>query len=280
MDHGEQRRLAESFRMLHRGPAPLLLPNAWDAMSARLFEEAGFGALATTSAGMAWALGWPDGEAAPWPEIVAGTARIVGAVKIPVTADIEEGWADTLDALASHIAEIVATGAVGVNLEDGCIRGPAPIRPLAEAAARIRIARETANRLGIPIFINARTDLYLRNSGEATTRFDETVARGRAYVAAGADCVYPIGLADAETLARLVKAIGAPINVMGRPGAPNLAELQRIGVARVSTASLPSLLAMERIREIAGALRAATGFDGLASAIKHPDAQRLFARDR
>lgn len=278
MDRATQRRFAEEFRRLHHTGTPLLLPNAWDAMSARLYEAAGFPAIATTSAGMAWALGWPDGEVAPWPEIVAATRRIVCTVKVPVTADIEEGFAASDAEFADHIGEIVDVGAVGVNIEDGNLAGPDPIRTVAAAAARIRAARAEADAAGVALVINARTDLYLRNIGDPATRFDETVARGRAYLEAGADCVYPIGLGDGPTLGRLAAALAAPVNVMARPGIPGMAELKRLGIARISTASLPTLAAMSGIKELAAKLREATDFDGLGSAMKHPDAQKLFAK--
>src|SRR5215472_4697537 len=186
---------AEAFRALHRAPPLLLMANAWDAVTARLFEAEGYAAVATTSGGVSWAIGYPDGEAAPWDEVVSQTARIARAVKVPVTADIEAGFGATPEAVASSIKDIIGAGVVGVNLEDGT-PGPTPIRPIDEAVARIRAAREAASAAGVPIVINARTDLYLRQIGDEASRFDEAVARGRAYLAAGADCVYPIALQD------------------------------------------------------------------------------------
>src|SRR5262249_62120231 len=144
MTWDRQRRLADVFGRAHHPPPLLLLPNAWAAMRARQFEAAGFGAIATTSGGLAWALGFPDGERAPWQEVVAATARIVRAVRVPVTADIEAGYGETADAVMRSVAEIIGAGAVGVNLEDGTQRGPVPIRSLSDAADRIRAAREAA----------------------------------------------------------------------------------------------------------------------------------------
>src|ERR1700750_737691 len=198
---------AEPFRNKHRGPRLLLLPNAWDAMSARVFVAAGFDAIATTSGGVAWSLGYADGEQTPWAEVVAATARIVRAARAPVTADIEAGYGETPDAVMRSVSEITEAGAVGVNLEDGTPHGPVPIRGAADAADRIRAAREAARAADVPIVINGRTDLYLRNIGDEASRFDETVERGRAYLAAGADCVYPIGLADPATIGGLVEAV-------------------------------------------------------------------------
>ena len=229
MTSAEQARLAELFRSRHYGPPLLLLPNAWDAMSARVFVAAGFDVIATTSGGVAWALGYADGEQTPWAEVVAATARIVRVAQVPVTADIEAGYGDTSDAVMNSVAEIIRAGVVGVNLEDGIPGSTTPIRNIADAADRIRAAREAARAAGIPIVINARTDLYLRNIGNEATRFDEAVARGKAYLDAGADCFYPITLRDSPTIERLVKALAAPININVRAGLPNVAELEALG---------------------------------------------------
>jgi 2-methylisocitrate lyase-like PEP mutase family enzyme len=272
-----QAQQAELFRNKHRGPAVLLLPNAWDAMSARVFVAAGFDAIATTSGGLAWSLGYADGEQAPWSEVVAATARIVRVAQVPVTADIEAGYGETPDAVMVSVAEIIQAGAVGVNLEDGTLRGAVPIRSVADAAERIRAAREAARAAAVPIVINARTDLYLRNIGDEISRFEETVERGKAFLAAGADCVYPIGLREPATIGRLVKALAAPININVRAGSPSVAELEALGVARASTASQVALMAMSVTRQIAEELRASGRFDGLAPAMVQADAQRLFA---
>jgi 2-methylisocitrate lyase-like PEP mutase family enzyme len=277
MNRAEQAKQAELFRNKHGGPRLLLLPNAWDAMSARVFVAAGFDAIATTSGGVAWSLGYADGEQAPWNEVVAATARIVRvAARVPVTADIEAGYGETPDAVMRSVSEIIEAGAVGVNLEDGTLHGPGPIRSLKDAADRIHAAREAAKAADVPIVINARTDLYLRNIGDEASRFEETVERGRAYLAAGADCVYPIGLRDPATIGRLVKALGAPINVNVRAGSPSVAELEALGVARASTASQVALMALSLTRQVADDLRATGKFDTLAPAMAQADAQRLF----
>ena len=276
MNTAQQAQQAERFRAMHRGPLLLLLPNAWDAVSARICAAAGFAVIATTSGGVSWALGYADGEAAPWDEVVAATRRIVRAVSVPITADIEAGFGDTPEAVGKSVGEIIAAGAVGVNLEDGTPRAAAPIRPLADAAERIRAARAAANAAGVPIVINARTDLYLRNIGDPAARFDETVERGKAYLAAGADCVYPIGLRDPETMGRLVKALAAPINVNVRAGSPSVSELEALGVARASTASQIALVAASATREAAQQLKATGRFDALAPTMTQAEAQHLF----
>src|SRR5713101_3262036 len=239
MNQSEQANKAELFRAMHSGPPLLLLPNAWDAISARIVVAAGSHAIATTSGGVAWALGYADGEATPWDEVVAATARIARAVVMPVTADIESGYGDTPEAVGRSIGDIIAAG--------------------------------------VPIVINARTDLYIKNIGDEQSRFDETVARGRAYLAAGADCVYPISLRDPETIGRLVKALAAPVNIMVRDGLPSVPELEALGVARASTATALPLLAMGAVRQVAEQLRATHRFDALHPAMSHAEAQRLMA---
>jgi 2-methylisocitrate lyase-like PEP mutase family enzyme len=275
MTKDRQIQLAEAFRRAHRGPL-LLLPNAWDAMSARQFEASGFGAVATTSGGLAWDLGYADGEHAPWAEVVAATRRIVRAVRVPVTADIEAGYGETPAEVGKSIAEIIDTGAVGFNLEDGTPRADMPVRPIEDAAARIRAARAAAATAGVPMVINARIDLYLKNVGDAANRFDETVKRAKAYVEAGADCIYPFGFIDLDIVARLVKAIDAPVNIVGRAGMPPVAELEKIGVARVTIASGATLAVMSLIKTIGDGLHANRTFDGLHHSMNRPEAQKLF----
>jgi 2-methylisocitrate lyase-like PEP mutase family enzyme len=196
---------------------------------------------------------------------------------VPVTADIETGYGETPEAVGRSIGEIIAAGAVGVNLEDGLKTGTPPIRSLADSVARIGAAREAARAAGVPIVINARIDLYIKNIGDDESRFDEAVARGRAYLAAGADCVYPIALRDSETMGRLVAALGAPVNINVRAGSPNVAELEALGVRRASTATAIPLMAMGLVRQLAQELRATQRFDALAPAMTHPEAQQLFA---
>jgi 2-methylisocitrate lyase-like PEP mutase family enzyme len=275
MTRDKQKQLADAFRGMHRGPL-LLLPNAWDAMSARQFEAAGFPAIATTSGGVAWALGYADGEKSPWPEIVSAHERITRVVRVPVTADIEAGFGETPADVGKSIAAIVRTGVVGFNLEDGTPRPDMPVRPIEDAVARIRAARQAAEAAGVPAVINARTDIYLKNVGDPAGRFDEVVKRAKAYLAAGADCIYPFGFIDLETVGRLAKAIPAPINIVARAGAPPVAELQKLGVARVTIASGATRAVMSLIKTIGDDLRATGTFDGIGHSMNRPEAQKLF----
>jgi 2-methylisocitrate lyase-like PEP mutase family enzyme len=267
---------ALAFRKMHDRARILVLPNAWDAVTARLFARLGFAAVATTSGGVAWSLGYADGEHAPFDQVVAASARIAHAVDLPVSVDLETGYGTTPEAVAGAVRAIVEAGAVGINLEDG-LHAPGALRGLDAAADRIRAAREAAAAAGVPLLINARTDTYLLKYGASDSeRFDETVRRARAYLAAGADCIYPIGLGDGATLQALVKALDAPINVAARPGIPNLTELARLGVARVSTATRFATLALSAVERAAKELRASGSFECLETALIHPDVQRLF----
>lgn len=277
MTKDEQIRRAQTFRAMHRSPPILLLPNMWDVMSARLFEAAGYSALATTSGGLAWALGFPDGEKAPWPEVAAATKRIADAVRVPVTADIETGYGRTPGEVAQHVVEIARAGAVGVNLEDGSAEFPNHLRPLEDAAARIRAARQAVTEAGLDVVINARTDGYLHRTGDAASRLEDAVRRGKAYLAAGADCIYPFGLVELDTIAALTRALGAPVNIVGRAGTPTLAALERAGVARVTIASGATMMIMSEIQRIATELRRTGDFGMLTHSMTRAQAQELFA---
>jgi 2-methylisocitrate lyase-like PEP mutase family enzyme len=277
MTRDRQRQLAEMFGQAHRQPPLLLLPNAWDPMSARQFEAAGFGAIATTSGGVAWALGFADGENAPWEEVLAATRRIVQTVRVPVTADIEAGYGETPDQVGQRVTEILEIGVAGFNIEDGTPHPDRPVRSIKDASARIRAAREAAIAVGVPAVINARVDLYVKDIGDPASRFEETVQRGEAYFAAGADCIYPFGLADMDTIARLVKALGgAPINIVARANTAPVSELERIGVARVSIASGATLAIMSLIKQIGEDLFANRCFGALKHSMNRAEAQKLF----
>ena len=265
---------AQAFRRMHDRAAILLLPNAWDAGSARLFARRGFAAIATTSAGVAWSLGYADGEQAPLAEVLAAIARITRVVELPVTADIETGYGETPADVAATVRSVIAAGAVGINLEDSLHDA---LRPCGEAAERIQAARAAATAAGVPVVINARVDCWLQRSPDEAGRFDDAVRRARAYLAAGADCIYPIGLADGATLAALIEAIDAPVNVGARPGLPDLAALARLGVARVSTATRLATIALGAVDQAARTLLETGGFDALGSSLTHADVQRMFA---
>lgn len=267
---------ARAFRNMHDRRRILLLPNAWDAGSARLFARRGFAAIATTSGGLAWSLGYGDGELAPLAEVLAAIGRITRVVELPVTVDIETGYGETPDAVAATVRALISAGAVGINIEDG-LPGHGPLRPIAAAAARLRAARNAAERSGVPIVINARIDRWMRpDDSDPAARLADAIRRARAYLAAGADCIYPIGLGDRTALAALVQALDAPINVAAAAGMPDLAELARLGIARVSTATQLATLALGAADRAARMMLEAGSFDALAADFTYADAQRLF----
>ncbi len=275
MDKQVQIERAQRFRALHDRRRVLLLPNAWDAGSARVFEDLGFDAIATTSGGVAWSLGYADGEHAPLEEVIRAVWRIVRVVSLPVTVDFEAGYGESPEAVAASVRAVIDAGAVGINLEDG-IRHER-LREVDDAAQRIAAAREAAREMGVPIVVNARSDAWIIG-GEAgvAERFDETLRRAQAYLAAGADCLYPIALADTDTIARLCAELDAPINVGLRPGLPDVATLGRLGVARVSTATRLAMLALSQAREAARQWRDTGRFAPLDAGFGYPELQRLF----
>jgi 2-methylisocitrate lyase-like PEP mutase family enzyme len=237
MDMTAQGRKAEELRKLHSGPRMLLLPNAWDVASARVLEELGYPAIATTSAGVAFALGYPDGQRVTRDEMLEVVARIARAVRVPVTADMEAGYGTTLADMAKTAKAIVAAGAVGLNLEDVTGETESSQVNAELQAEKIRTIRETSASLGVTLVVNARTDIYLMPIGPEATRFERTVERLRAYHAAGADCVFAPGVSERGLIEELVKAVVAPLNILAMPGCPPIPELEKLGVRRASIGS-------------------------------------------
>lgn len=277
MDKQTQIERAARFRALHDRKRVLLLPNAWDAGSTRVFADLGFPAIATTSAGVAWSLGYPDGEQAPLAEVIAATRRIVRATALPVSADIEAGYGETPEAVGASVRAVIDAGVAGINLEDGVQH--VTLRDVDDAARRIAAARAAAHAAGVPIVINARVDVWMVGMGaNETERLDEALQRARAYLAAGADCIYPIGLIERATIAALVAALDAPVNLGARPGLPDLAELGRLGVARVSTATRLATLALSAARAGADALGRTGRVEALDAPFGYKDMQRLFSQ--
>ena len=230
----EQRERAELFQQLHAGPVPLMLPNAWDAGSARVIESAGAKAIATTSAGMAWALGYPDGEQLPVQELLAACRRVCRVATVPVSVDIERGYGRDAQAAGDLVGALIELGVVGINIEDGTEPGTQTLAPSSVLCERIARARAMAQRHDLPFFINARIDTYLSDL-PPEARLEETRKRALAYIDAGADGIFVPGLAGAEDIARLVRWLPVPLNVYaGYPGAPAAQTLQPLGVRRIS----------------------------------------------
>jgi len=228
----DQKAKAEAFRALHHTGEILVLPNAWDAASAAIMADAGAKAVATSSAAVAWAHGYADGDALPRPQLLATISAAARVVEAPLTADIEGGYTDDLGELAEVIAAVIEAGAVGINLEDG--------RRAPELHARkVKAARKAAEASGVALFINARTDIYLKGLAEGHAAYTEAVARAERYRDAGADGIFVPGPRDDDLIGRLADAIALPLNIMLLPGLAPAARLQALGVRRLSSATAP-----------------------------------------
>src|SRR5450755_1530773 len=263
-----QKENTKAFRSLHQGKI-LILPNAWDVASARVVQQAGFSAIATTSAGIAFTLGYPDGQRISREEMLAVVARIAKAVKVPVTADVEAGYGPRPEDAARTARDVLAAGAVGMNLEDATGDPQHPLLDLALQVERVKAVRE------LPIVLNARTDVYLLEVGTPETRYDEALRRLAAFRDAGADCVFVPGLRDAATIGRLVKELQCPVNILAGPGSPSLSELQNRGVARVSVGSAAMRATLGLLRRIAEELNNAGTYLTLEGGIPFPDVNRM-----
>ncbi len=270
------RRKAELLRGLYHADRPLVLPNAWDAASAKLFEAAGYPAIATTSAGIAYACGYADGERITRKLMLASVERIARAVAVPVTADLEAGYGPGVAAAARTAEQLVAAGAVGLNIEDARGRSRRTLLPKAAQAERVRAVREVGARAGVPIVINARTDVF-DFRGTPTAHLEEAIRRGNAYLDAGADSVFVPFVRDAATITALVRGIRGPINILGGPGVPSVAELAALGVRRISLGSGVMRATLGLARRVAVELREGGKFDLLGEwAIPYDELQRLF----
>jgi 2-methylisocitrate lyase-like PEP mutase family enzyme len=272
-----QRELAAYFRQLHMN-RPLVLPNAWDAASARVIQLAGAKAIATTSAGISWAYGRCDGQMLRRDEMIQAIRYIVQTVDIPVTADIEGGYGigSTKD-VVDTVQAVIAAGAVGINLEDSPGRDGEPLLKPEVHAERIRAAREAALAVGGDLVINARVDLYLAQDGPPETRFASTVERANLYRTAGADCLFVPGVIDSETIAALVQAIDGPVNIMVAPGAPSVQHLGQLGVARVSLGPALAQAALATTQQAAREMLEQGTYRLLEGRISFGDANGMFA---
>jgi 2-methylisocitrate lyase-like PEP mutase family enzyme len=253
-----QRGKAEELRRLHMAPELLVLVNVWDVASARVVAGTpGCRAIATASWSIAAALGRRDHEEIPREEMIAAVGRIAAAVDQPVTADLEAGYGASAAEVGETMTAAIQAGAVGCNLEDG-VRGDVPLRPLGEAVERVAATREAGERADVPLVINARTDVFLARVGSAEEQEEVALERGRAYLAAGADCVFVPGLADLGTIERLVAGLRR-VSVLAGAHGPALDELQRLGVARVSFGPGPMGVAMSSLRDAAVSLHSGGG---------------------
>jgi len=271
----EQKKKADALKALHLGKEPLVLANVWDVASARVIEEAGFPALATTSAGIAFAQGFPDGEKISAGQMLQAVAQIARAVRVPVTADVEAGYGDRPEDAARTTRGVIEAGAVGMNFEDSTGDSYHPLTELPLQLERIRAIREPAQQLDISLVLNARTDVYLLQVGDPARRYDEAVRRLQAYRDAGADCVFLPGVRDAETIRRLVADVACPVNILAGPGSPSVAELAALGVKRISLGSGPMRAAMGMLRRLAAEIKTKGTYTSMEGAPSHAEMNTL-----
>jgi 2-methylisocitrate lyase-like PEP mutase family enzyme len=274
-DIEKQKAKANTFRALHRGPRALVLPNIWDVASARIVEEAGYPAIATTSAGVAFTLGYPDGERISRDEMLARVARIAKAVKVPVTADVEAGYGPRPEDAAQTARAVIEAGAVGMNFEDGTEDPAHPLVDLSLQLEKIHAIREAALKTGVLLVLNARTDVYLLQVGDPAKRYDEAVRRLLTFRDAGAECVFVPGLRDPETIRRIVQDLKCPVNILAGPGSPTVPELEKLGVARVSLGSGPMRATLGLLRRMAEELKTSGTYKALEGAPAHGDVNKM-----
>jgi len=261
MSLGQQHSRAASLRGLHQGPEILVLPNAWDVLSARLFEEAGFPAVATTSGGLAAVLGYADGENIPLEDLFFLVRRIARSIHVPLSVDFERGFSKDPTGVEQNCRALIDAGGVGMNLEDGTGDGARPLLEVEAQCDKIRAARAAGASSGVPLVINARTDLYLRQVGDAAARADAAIERGARYFEAGADCVFVPGVTDKETIGRLARGLAGPMNVLAMAGTPPVPVLEQLGVRRVTVGSGVLRAAGGFTQRVARALHARRGYE-------------------
>ena len=242
---------AQRLRELHHADEPLVLVNAWDVASARIIETVGFPAVATSSAGVANSLGYSDRENIPRDEMLAAIRRIANSLQVPLSADLEAGYDRSEAGIAQTIRALIEAGGVGCNIEDGAPDADPPFLDTELQARRIATARRAAEEAGVPVVINARTDILLADPSISDAKIAEVLLRAEAYVRAGADCIFVPGVTDAPLIERLVRSINAPLNVLAFAATPPVSELRRIGVKRISLGSSPMAYAIGQFRRAA-----------------------------
>jgi 2-methylisocitrate lyase-like PEP mutase family enzyme len=260
------------FRKLHEDPtAPLLLANVWDVGSARLVESLGAKAVATTSAGVGWALGYPDGNWLPVKQLENLVANMMRIVRIPVSVDVEGGYTDDAKKVGANLKVILACGIAGINIEDGT-------DPTDLLAAKIENIKKTAAGLGVDVFVNARTDVYLQALVPESKRVEETIKRAELYRSAGADGIFVPALADSKQIATIVSAVKLPVNLMAWPGLSNATELSRLGVRRISAGSGISQIIWNHVAQLAKAFLETGASEPLSrDYMAHKQLQDLFS---
>lgn len=250
MKNKQQSLHAKSFNQLHKQPSTFVLPNAWDVISAKMFEECGFKAIGTTSAGIAASLGYPDGQNIPFEKMMEVMKAIVDSVHIPVSVDIEAGYGKSIEEVLKNVKQVIAIGAVGINMEDGTGDPDNPISDISLQKEKISAIKNLSDSLNASLFINARTDLYWLNIGDPSTRFHALLKRVKAYEEAGADCIFIPGLSNEEMIQEVRKNIASPINLLINAATPHVETLSKIGIKRLSCGSAPFRATVTLLKKI------------------------------
>ena len=257
-----QKEKAKLFKELHHSGHILVLPNIWDPLGAALLQSLEYPAIATASASVAFTNGYDDGEHVPFKDVLTLLSKIAASVNLPVTADIESGYASTQVDLQRNIELLLSTGIVGINFED-YDKQTESLFPLEVQCERIGLIRKISEALGVPLFINARTDVYLRGKVFITEeeKLSETIKRGKAYIEAGADCLFPPAMKIKDDLEKLIATLKCPVNVIAIPGIPDFKSLQQIGVARLSLGPGFLKVAIKAMKDVALKLK---NYEGLS----------------
>jgi 2-methylisocitrate lyase-like PEP mutase family enzyme len=271
MSKRSQKQKADDLLRFHTNGDLLVLPNVWNPIGARILAAKGYPAVATASAALSASLGYADGERIQRATLIEFIGRIARSVEVPVTADIEAGYAGSLTELEETIRQVIESGIVGINLEDSLEEGGA-LRPVSEQCRRISLVRQVAERSGLHLVVNARVDCFLSSAfPDKTLAMQETVARAKAYFEAGADCLYPIGPGDEATVRELRDRISNPINILASPKAAPLSVLRRIGVNRVSFGPFVFQACLRTFVDIVEALRTRDGYDCFGNLLSGAD---------
>ena len=273
-----QQERAFRLRELHYSGRPLVIGNAWDAASARVLELAGFRAIGTTSAGIAFSHGYPDGQRISADLMVAAVAEICRVTSVPVTADMEAGYGNTPEEIERTTMAVIRAGAVGLNLEDGTGDPAKPLTDVALQVEKLRAVKQASAKLDVDLVLNARTDAYLY-SGSAAQQFEETLHRAWSYVSAGADCVFIIGLSDEPTISTFVKELKCPINILLAPGLLTVPELRDLGVARISFGSGPMRAGLTLLQHFASEILSEGFSSTLKDCISHAEMNKIMLAD-
>ena len=260
------------FRNLHQGPV-LVLPNAWDAGTARLIESIGAKAIATTSAGLAWSRGYPDGNALPIDQLIAATRDIARVIRVPLTIDIEAGYSDDPRAVAELVVRVLDIGVVGINIEDGAASADLLCK-------KIAAVREKAARSGVDLFVNVRTDVYLGGIASGDAAIEEVIHRASRYRAAGCDGLFVPGLSDGDAMAAIAEAIKPmPLNIMALPSLPSMDALQKHGVRRLSAGSAIAQAALGCTSRLAAGFLAGTMGEMFTAIAEYDTLNKSFANN-